>query len=207
MGRAADPGKDAAILKAATRLFLANGYESVSIEAIANCARVSKVTLYKRFQTKEQLFRVAMMRECARSVDAFAWEQSAPTLRDQLVDFGWAMDAFLSRPKFLQMERQLASKFAENPEIREAYLGAVPHHLLASLTQILTSEQHAGRLALPSLSLAAEQLFSMLSAFSALERRFGHKPCTAVIGARIEGAVDLFLHVYGCKPEAAAATL
>jgi AcrR family transcriptional regulator len=44
-----------AILDAATRCFLANGYDAATMDAIAAAARVSKATLYARFSQKESL--------------------------------------------------------------------------------------------------------------------------------------------------------
>jgi TetR/AcrR family transcriptional regulator, mexJK operon transcriptional repressor len=48
-----------AILDAATRCFLASGYDGASMDAIATEAQVSKVTLYARYQ-KESLFQAVV---------------------------------------------------------------------------------------------------------------------------------------------------
>ena len=48
------------ILSAATELFLAEGYGSTSIEAVAARARISKRTLYDRFEDKATLFAAAV---------------------------------------------------------------------------------------------------------------------------------------------------
>src|SRR5438093_129172 len=53
-GRSA--GKHAAIVQAATALFLRNGYQGTSVDDIAATAAVSKQTVYKNFGDKEQLF-------------------------------------------------------------------------------------------------------------------------------------------------------
>jgi AcrR family transcriptional regulator len=47
---------ETAIVTAAWRLFLEEGYSATSMEAVASRARVSKGTLYARFATKEALF-------------------------------------------------------------------------------------------------------------------------------------------------------
>jgi len=44
------------ILSAATELFLAEGYGTTSMEAVAARARISKRTLYDRFEDKAALF-------------------------------------------------------------------------------------------------------------------------------------------------------
>ncbi len=48
--------KRAAILEAATGLFLENGYSGTSLAKIAEAADVSSATLFKRFPTKAALF-------------------------------------------------------------------------------------------------------------------------------------------------------
>jgi AcrR family transcriptional regulator len=48
-----------AILEAATKCFLAHGYERASMDAIATAARISKVTLYARYQ-KDSLFQAVV---------------------------------------------------------------------------------------------------------------------------------------------------
>jgi TetR/AcrR family transcriptional regulator of autoinduction and epiphytic fitness len=48
--------KRAAILEAATELFLAEGYDGASLAKIATTAGVSTATLFKRFPTKADLF-------------------------------------------------------------------------------------------------------------------------------------------------------
>jgi TetR/AcrR family transcriptional regulator, mexJK operon transcriptional repressor len=49
-----------AIRQAATRAFLANGYEGTSMEAVAGQAGVPKSTLYKRFPDKRALLRAVL---------------------------------------------------------------------------------------------------------------------------------------------------
>ena len=55
-GRPKDLGKRAAILDAAKRLFLVQGFTGVSMDQIAAEAGVSKLTVYSHFGDKESLF-------------------------------------------------------------------------------------------------------------------------------------------------------
>src|SRR6188508_2800650 len=65
-GRPKDMEKHAAILDAAMRLFPARGYDGVSVDAIAQAAGVSKLTVYSHFADKEALFRAAVFECCAQ---------------------------------------------------------------------------------------------------------------------------------------------
>lgn len=57
---------DRDIRTAALRLFLETGLEATSMDAVAAAARVSKGTLYARYQSKEDLFRALMETELER---------------------------------------------------------------------------------------------------------------------------------------------
>ena len=59
-GRPKDPAKRKAILEAAETLFLRNGYDGSSMDAIAAEAGVSKLTVYSHFTDKETLFAFAV---------------------------------------------------------------------------------------------------------------------------------------------------
>ncbi|MFC7110976.1 helix-turn-helix domain-containing protein [Nonomuraea rubra] len=59
-GRPRDPETDAAILRAALELFIERGVEGTSMEQIAKRAGVGKLTVYRRWSTKEDLIAQAV---------------------------------------------------------------------------------------------------------------------------------------------------
>ncbi|HEX7915780.1 helix-turn-helix domain-containing protein, partial [Rudaea sp.] len=59
-GRPKDMEKRAAILDAAKQLFVKQGFEGTSMDAIANKAGVSKLTVYSHYRDKETLFAEAV---------------------------------------------------------------------------------------------------------------------------------------------------
>lgn len=59
-GRPRNPEHDAAILRAALELFLEHGVEGASIEQIAKRAGVGKLTVYRRWRSKEELLAQAI---------------------------------------------------------------------------------------------------------------------------------------------------
>jgi AcrR family transcriptional regulator len=58
--RPAETSRRTAILDAATRLFLDQGYEGTSMDDVVAAARASKRTLYRNFGDKEGLFRAVI---------------------------------------------------------------------------------------------------------------------------------------------------
>ena len=59
-GRPRDPDADAAILRAALELFLERGVDGTSIEQVAKRAGVGKVTVYRRWDSKEEMIAQAI---------------------------------------------------------------------------------------------------------------------------------------------------
>ncbi|MFI6907076.1 TetR/AcrR family transcriptional regulator [Nonomuraea sp. NPDC050394] len=59
-GRPRDPGTDTAILAAALELFVERGVEGTSMEQVAKRAGVGKLTLYRRWSSKEDLLAQAI---------------------------------------------------------------------------------------------------------------------------------------------------
>ena len=187
-----------AILDAARKRFFADGFGMASIEAIAEDARVSKVTLYKHFGDKETLFKAAVERECEQIRSHFSIDGSQDDpVRTRLLDIGKAMVAFLSRPEMVQFERRIAAETQLEPGIGKTFLAAGPHRMKAAFTVFLRSLVDAGELQIEDLDLAAEQFVSMCKGMGDLERRFGMPADPVRDRKRIEGAVDVFCHAYG----------
>ena len=70
-GRPRDPALDEAILAAAAKLFVEQGYAGISIEGVAAAAGVGKATIYRRYDDKAQLV-VAAVRDRAHIDDDLA---------------------------------------------------------------------------------------------------------------------------------------
>src|SRR3990167_308172 len=73
-GRPKDLAKRQAILEAAKTLFLSNGYDGSSMDAIAAEAGVSKLTVYSHFTDKEKLFAAAVKSKCEEQLPELLFE-------------------------------------------------------------------------------------------------------------------------------------
>jgi AcrR family transcriptional regulator len=65
-GRPLDEGVDAAILDAAWRLLLADGYSRMSIARVADTARVGRPAIYRRYRDKSELVAAVIADKSAR---------------------------------------------------------------------------------------------------------------------------------------------
>lgn len=124
-GRPRDPAADGAILKAAMELLIERGVEHSSIEQIAKRAGVAKVTVYRRWSSKEDLFAQAI--EAARDelpnvTDAAGPDQKLPEVIGELLP-RWG--ALLAEPRFRDLTARLLGAGPSHPRLLEAY---VKHH-------------------------------------------------------------------------------
>ena len=68
-GRRKSDSKRRAIIDGACRVFLAEGFGGANMDAVAAAARVSKMTVYRYFPSKELLFAGVVRDMCDRIVD------------------------------------------------------------------------------------------------------------------------------------------
>jgi AcrR family transcriptional regulator len=179
----------------ALRLFLEHGYEGTSMEAIASAARTTKVSLYARFESKEELFNTVLWWALQRP-DWPEPEAPAPDLDDlrgALLAIAAGAIKRALHPALIKLSRIAAAYALRFPEIaiRTHALGFSPrYHLLVELL-----ERHAARGAIIRADLAslAEHFLAMVSGAPARLASFGIMRDTAAQQRRIEVAVELFL--------------
>ena len=106
------------ILQAAVAEFQENGYAQTSMDRITIRAGVSKRTLYKHFESKENLFRSisdSMHRQFLDGVDI--QYQPGRDIRQQLTDLAWAEGRILMSPDVMAMARLVISEVLRNPDL------------------------------------------------------------------------------------------
>lgn len=114
---------DDAILRAALELFVANGFADTSIEAVAKRAGVTRVTVYRRFASKEELLAKALEQARgdtdAAEVRRLADEGgSARPVIERLVDI-WV--ELTGRDDFRALLARLIGSVPDQPELMRIY--------------------------------------------------------------------------------------
>lgn len=124
-GRPRDPGADAAILAAALDLLIERGIDQAGIEAIAKRAGVAKVTVYRRWSSKDDLLAEAIesAREQIPDTDGIAEPADLPELIERLLpDWG----ELLAQPRFRVLTARLVGAGPSHPRLLDAWR---EHHL------------------------------------------------------------------------------
>jgi AcrR family transcriptional regulator len=130
-----------ALLEAALREFVARGYEAMSLEAIAAAAGVSKLTLYRRWDSK-----LALMREMLHELSDEAPVEDHGSLEEDLrVLLQEAYRASMSSPAGQIMPRFVA-EVASHPELRDVYQTEILRPRIARLRALIEHARKRGEL-------------------------------------------------------------
>ncbi|TPG59129.1 TetR/AcrR family transcriptional regulator [Roseomonas nepalensis] len=192
--------KRAAILDAAARLFMAGGYATVSMDAVAKEAGVSKATLYAHFTGKEALFGAIVGGRCAAiAAQAEDLASSSASTDRALRETGRLWMRFLLDPDSIAIHRIVIAECARFPDLAAAFYAAGPATGRAWLTRRLVEDQRQDRLrADADPAVAADHLMGLLRGELYLRTMLGGPtPDEAAINAVVEAAVEVFLRAYG----------
>jgi TetR/AcrR family transcriptional repressor of mexJK operon len=161
-GRPKDPAKHAAIVAIATRLFAELPYETVTMEAVAAQAGVSKMTVYSHFSDKEALFETivaavseSMMRE------AVAPDRRDQSLQQRLEAFGIGFLTVILRPHVVAMVHSLPGALRGNPALAQRFYDAGPGRIRDALAAIIADAAASGELVVDVPALAADDLVNL----------------------------------------------
>lgn len=198
-GRPVDRHKDAAILDAAERLFLEQGYGRTTIEQVARVAGVSKVTIYARHGDKATLFERVVLAKVGRMHAGLALgPDDDSALVERLTAFGIGLMRFILSPELIAFDTILVGEVNRVPGLGHRFFGAGPGFKRGQLAAILECADARGEIAIDDPVRAAEDLMSLWLGFIHVQRKFGLSPelDDAAIGEKAARAVRLFLKAY-----------
>ena len=188
------------ILEVATELFLAEGYGSTTIEAVAARAGISKRTLYHRFDDKSALFAAVVhdIIEHIRPPPDVALVEGA-TLRDVLRRLAAMILRAALAPEALALHRLVMAESARFPElIRAVHNDGSTREATALIGGLLARDLHESKLNAENRVFAAQQFIVMV--VSQPQRRamgYGAPMTPAELDIWADKCVSLFLD--GCR--------
>ena len=194
------PEKREAILDAATRVFLKQGYGGASIDAIAAASKVSKPTVYNHFAGKAALFAAVkgrLLEVMMRSLQSLQLESLPP--RQALLTVGRHLLSVMLQKRHLQLFRILVGEAGRHPELGRTYYESAMRSGQRSLAELLTLHARAGSLRIADPELAARQLLDLLKGDLHLRLLIGvtDKVDAREIEQHVGQAVELFMAAYG----------
>ncbi|MEV5106643.1 TetR/AcrR family transcriptional regulator [Streptomyces massasporeus] len=197
--------KRAAILTAARELFLSDGFDRTSVDAVAARAGVSKRTVYDYFGDKQTLLQAvvdgvgeSLVSTIRRILDDTLTEPTeAIDLEDVLVTFSMRIATdMLGSAEYATLQRLVRTQFGHLPNGGENSMADAPDEALAERFAAFAA---AGLLDVPDARLAADQFIALT--FGVALNRYGSANAaedTRVRPLVVEG-VRTFLRAYQAK--------
>lgn len=189
------------MLAAARELFLAKGYDAVTMQEIALRAQVSKATLYAKFHDRSALLEAVIRKESERIVgdNELTEEEAGLELQDRLRRFGLRLLTFLTDPERLQFERLLGGAAERYPHLAARCFDAGPGRARATLMKLISAGSEQRLLRVEDPLAAAGDLAGLWQGFLRIETtlRYRSVPTRRELRRRVERGVRLFMRLYG----------
>jgi TetR/AcrR family transcriptional repressor of mexJK operon len=197
------------ILDSARVLFLDQGFDATSMDAVARHAGVSKATLYVHFDDKDDLLLALVSDECRRFGPKTLWQDTgAPIdlkmgLRTIARTF---LEGFLDQ-RGLAMHRLIMSCASRYPRVADVFMKAGPERCDAEVAAFLRAAQAQRLVKIPDIKLAATQFLSLIQGKVILKWALSMSaPSEAEYRALIESGISVFLAAYQRVPAAPRST-
>jgi TetR/AcrR family transcriptional repressor of mexJK operon len=192
-------------VEAAGALFCQHGFEAVSLEAIAQAAGVSKLTIYSHFGDKEGLFTAAVEARCAAQLPHGLFErpENLP-ISEALRQIGAAFVELVFAEDAVQLMRMMAAQAGQSTTLAQLYFKAGPKRALEEMEGFLALAKQRNQLSLDDPKRAAGQFFVLLKGIHHFRCLLGIEPMPgpAARAEHVEQCVALFLRAHAPSHEA-----
>ena len=191
-GRQKSDGKRRAIVEGACRVFLAHGFGGANMDAVAEAAGVSKMTVYRYFSSKEALFAGIVRDMCDRAIDpALVESMTGLPLREALRLFGSRMHDIVFAPDTLGLHRIVVAECQRFPELGKLFYDSGPGGSIRALAELFARHRRDSALKVKNPRLAAEEFLELLRGYDHMRAllRVGAGPSRRRVNERIERAI------------------
>jgi TetR/AcrR family transcriptional regulator of autoinduction and epiphytic fitness len=190
--------KHEAILRAAADEFQENGFQSTSMDRIAERAEVSKRTVYNHFSSKDELFKAIAKRLLQRAhlvtVYPFDHEES---LEQQLTEIGRREIELLSSEDFTKLSRVMLAECIRSPEMAREIFAEIREGE-SGIARWIREAADAGRLRVDDPLMAADQFTALIKAFVFWPQLVADAPAPSELAGQavVDSSVRMFLDHY-----------
>jgi AcrR family transcriptional regulator len=179
----------------ALRLFLTNGYEGTSMEAVAAAAGTTKASVYARFSSKDALFQHVLTWAVGRQDWPFP-EPPPPAFDDLRAALRSIARAALHRaldPAMVQLSRIAVAQAARFPDVA-GRVGELTWPRRQLVTELLRHHDSLGTVDASEPDVLAEQFLALVAGNPARLASFGVVRDLETQEHHLDVAIDVFLH-------------
>ncbi|WP_420586691.1 TetR/AcrR family transcriptional regulator [Ruegeria sp.] len=193
--------KHAQIIEAAVSEFLEKGFPAASMDRISARAEVSKRTLYKYFESKENLFRSIVVELSNRFAEVLEIRyEKGRDIREQLTDLAWAEGRILMSLDVIRMSRMIVSETLRNPTLAAQAQGKLDK--TGIFIAMLKDAAEDGQLRIDDPERAGQEFIGLIKARAFWPMVFvGDVLSQEEMAATIENSVEMMLSRYGVAAE------
>jgi TetR/AcrR family transcriptional repressor of mexJK operon len=198
-GRTKSDAKRAAILRGAKAVFLASGFESANMDEVAAHAGVSKMTVYRHFGSKEDLF-AGVITELGNMIVAEDLERIfAERPEEALRRFARKMIGIVFDPETVELHRIVVAECRRFPKLGQFFYASGPQVCIDVLARYLKRNRNNPRFRVVDPVRTAEEFLELLRGYGHLRvmLKISKALSPREIEARIEGAVRHVLSAAG----------
>ncbi len=127
--------KRRAILRAAKAIFLKSGFGGATMDAVAARAAVSKMTVYRHFEDKEELFAGVITELCERIVEGNIEKLFEKTPEQALRGFARKMVSILFAPETVELHRIVVAECRRFPKLGLLFYESGPEASISALAE------------------------------------------------------------------------
>lgn len=196
--RSVSESKRASILRAARAAFLKDGFSRAAVAEIANMADVSTATLYKHFDSKEELF-AAVAKDAAMSVGDYSHLLDPDTApRDAFLTLSRAYLATQFENHVNDLMRIIIAEVPSHPELAREMMDLIVGRRHRSLQNVLDRLVDQGLLRPHDTTLSAKLASGMIKELFVWPALFNADfRLPEDTEAKIDMAANVFLARYG----------
>lgn len=185
-------------IETALGLFIGNGYNGVSMDSIVEATGGSKATLYRHFDSKEDLF--------GAIIDDLMAKLAPPEMPAGLVDLpleeglhvlGTATATAALSERAIVLLRLASGEFGRFPQLARQLFERAPALSYARFRGYLKAKRDQGDLDIDDLQIGAEQFLAGIVGHQQLRMQLGvGTPSRDDIERRVDSAVTMFVRAY-----------
>jgi TetR/AcrR family transcriptional regulator, mexJK operon transcriptional repressor len=197
-GRPKDIAKREAIIRAARTLFASQPFDLVTMEAVAERASVSKMTVYSHFHDKETLFETIVLVTSDQMIEALSAPGPGDGLRERLIAVGTVILSVILGSDICTMAHTLPPALRANRALANRFYAAGPGRVRLALAGIITEAAASGELDVDDPDKAADDLVSLWEGSMPAKMSFGLVELSTPpeIGERARRGTEVFLRAY-----------
>lgn len=196
--------KHETILRGAAEQFLQYGFVGTSVDKVADCAGVSKQTVYKHFGDKESLFTEFVLDVTRRFGEpyqlAISELRTATDLTDSLRVLARGLIDTVLDPRIVRLRRLVISEVERFPTLGQQYFEKGPGRGIEALAEVFSAFQEQGRLDFDDASKAAAHFTWLVISIplnTVMLLGSDAQPSEEDTEVIVEDAVSVFLAAYG----------